>query len=829
MSSSLPSALSTTSRIFVGVAILLGVETTACSTNTTPATPDAIATPDAPQVTAAPVDSGWPRTFSKDGASVTIYQPQVETWENYEHIRFSAAIKAQKSPSEKAAFGSIKVSGRTNIDFSTRTAIVDQLKVTTAFNGTDPGRSASLSSLVLEVLPERETLSISLERLASAIRNPALLQAPIDVPSVVPPIVHCEDPAILVMFLGKPKFAPVKGTSLRFATNTNWDVFFDSAAGRYYLLDDDLWLESPDVLKGPWGLAKSLPPEMSKLPEGDDFADVRGHVPARGPAEGETVKKVFVATEPTEMIVTAGPATYAPVEGTSLLVATNSDSALFFDSNSKQHYFLVAGRWFASSSLDGPWSSVGELPLDFLHLPKSPEFDEVSAAVPRTEESQEAILIASIPRKAMVQRSQAHLEVKWDGEPRFRWIVDSKVEVGVNTPFAIFRVSGKYYCCDRGVWFVSSSATDAYVLCDSVPPAIYDIPPTDPCHGVVYVKVYSATPDAVEMGYTLGYQGAYVLNGCLVFGAGVAIGSAWSVEDEDYWTWHLWVPFYSYGCAAWFNPVACGFYRGCAWYGPYGGVGFSAVYSPWTGAWARGVTRYGPAGYAGGFAAYNPVTDRGIVHAEGGGIYGSWGRTVISTDEGWISAGRSGGPARGVGWVETSEGAAAIGVRNFGDRSFVAKNEDGDIYVGHDGEIYRRDEDGDWSRRDGDDWDRVDRPSSDRPGDDKSPGSRDRAALDKKEPAPATTSARQDPKRIAETREQLERDRKDRALANERAQAYERTKRSGVYGNAAPAEAAKRKSNPSPPAANNPANAGRLGGRVSGGRIGAGTGGGRRR
>lgn len=775
------------------------------------------------------VDPGWPRLFLKDGASVTIYQPQVESWAGFEDIAFVAAIKVKGSSSEKAVFGSLRVRGRTAVDFATRTVVVDQLQVASAFPDVDPARATALSALVLEVLPERESLAVSLERLAPAIRDPGLLQQSIAVPGIVPPILYSEDPAILVIFLGKPKFTAIQGTSLQFATNTNWDVFLDGSTGHYFLLDEDVWLESADLLRGPWAAATKLPADLSRLPVGDDFADVRPHVPGRMLAEGEAVKKVFVATEPTEMIVTAGKPTYAPVEGTSLLVASNSDSALFFEPQSKQHFFLVAGRWFSASSLEGPWSTVSELPAVFSQLPESPEFDEISAAVRGTEESLEAILVASIPRKALVQRSQARLEVKWDGEPQFRTIIGTRVDIGMNTPFAVFRVDDKHYCCDRGIWFTSPEPAGSYVVCDAVPPAIYEIPASHPSHNVVYVKVYDVTPETVEVGYTLGYQGAYVLNGCLVFGAGMVVPAALGFADEDYWTWHIWVPYYSYGCAAWYNPVIGGFYRGCAWYGPYGGIGYGAIYSPWSGGWARGATVYGPAGYAGGFAAYNPVTDRGIVHAEGGGIYGSWGRTVVTTDDGWISAGRRGGPARGVGWVETSEGGVAVGTRNRGERSFIAKDDDGDIYVGHDGEVYRRDEEGNWSKRDGDDWDRVDPPSIDKPGDDPRAGDGKLAEGGKKGDAPARPTTLEESKKLAETRERLERDRRDRIATNERTQAFERTKRSGIFGNGAPKESAGRaptpnRSNPSPPP-----NGGRLGGRVSGGRIGAGIGGGGRR
>ena len=35
----------------------------------------------------------------------------------------------------------------------------------------------------------------------------------------------------------------------------------------------------------------------------------------------------------------------------------NTDSPLFLHSGEQRHYFLVAGRWFRASGLNGPWVS----------------------------------------------------------------------------------------------------------------------------------------------------------------------------------------------------------------------------------------------------------------------------------------------------------------------------------------------------------------------------------------------------------------------------------------------------------------------------------------
>ena len=72
-------------------------------------------------------------------------------------------------------------------------------------------------------------------------------------------------PASLVVFDGEPVLAPIAGTSLSFAVNTNWDVFFDSTTKTWYLLNNGGWLAAPDA-KGPWMPAGKLPPAFAALP-----------------------------------------------------------------------------------------------------------------------------------------------------------------------------------------------------------------------------------------------------------------------------------------------------------------------------------------------------------------------------------------------------------------------------------------------------------------------------------------------------------------------------------------------------------------------------------
>jgi len=113
------------------------------------------------------------------------------------------------------------------------------------------------------------------------------------------------------------------------------------------------WLSTADPVKGPWTGVKKLPAALSSLPADDNWADVRKNVPGKS---AKNVPIVFVTTEPAELILTKGEPSYSPIPGTRLMRVANTESVLFLHSGEGQYYFLTAGRWFRTKTLDGPWS-----------------------------------------------------------------------------------------------------------------------------------------------------------------------------------------------------------------------------------------------------------------------------------------------------------------------------------------------------------------------------------------------------------------------------------------------------------------------------------------
>src|SRR5262245_61137531 len=76
-------------------------------------------------------DRGWPRTYATpSGAYVTIYQPQVASWNNQQHIVAYAAVAYLATGTRTPAMGTLKVEADTNVSSESRLVSFSPLKIT---------------------------------------------------------------------------------------------------------------------------------------------------------------------------------------------------------------------------------------------------------------------------------------------------------------------------------------------------------------------------------------------------------------------------------------------------------------------------------------------------------------------------------------------------------------------------------------------------------------------------------------------------------------------------------------------------------------------------
>lgn len=154
---------------------------------------------------------------------------------------------------------------------------------------------------------------------------------------------------------------------------------------------------------------------------------------------------MFLSHKPAELILLKGEPQLAPVSGTNLSEVTNTASLLFFDAADKNFYYPVSGRWFRTPQLRGTWQFASDrLPDDFRKFPISHPKAYIRASVPGTDEAEDAVLLASVPEVAVINRKDAAKEAKvvYVGSPDFKPIEGTKLQYAANTPSDVILAEG---------------------------------------------------------------------------------------------------------------------------------------------------------------------------------------------------------------------------------------------------------------------------------------------------------------------------------------------------------------------------------------------------
>lgn len=675
------------------------------------------ATPEAP---VGPADRGWPRSYTTaSGGAIVVYQPQIASWDEQLHAVAYAAVAYEAKGSEgKPAFGSVR------IEADTKVALAERLVSFTGFKLLDPSFPSLQKDQVKEVvaeiqkaIPEDERV-IALDRVLAGLDRSQIRPKNVEGVKAEPPKIFFSDkPAVLVNLDGEAIWSPIKDNDLKFAVNTNWDLFEHVPSKTFYLRheialrNENAWLKAGS-LDGPWTAAGDLPESFRKLPDGD-WHEVKVALPGKK-LSGKEVPKVFVSTTPAEIIALDGPQKLKPIDGTKLSWVSNTESDVFREGKNGAVYYLVAGRWFKAPGFEGPWVfTTPNLPEDFRRIPLEHPRSRVLASVPGTAQAAEAVLIAQIPQTARVNKKELKApEVTYQGEPKFEKVEKTSLERAVNTDKDILKVGDKYYLCYQGVWFVAASAEGPWTVTDSVPGQVYEIPISSPVHNVTYVTVQEDKDDDewVTFATAAAYTGVMVAWGCAVWGSG------WYYPP--YYGYGGFYPYYyphypTYGYAAHYNPWTGAYGRGAVAYGPYGGAGVSARYNPRTGTYSRGASAWGPYGSRSYREAYNPRTGAYGATRQGSGVYGSWGSTAVQRGDQWAQTSRVTNNVTGntTRVTRTDSGAAAVTRRGPGADGGVVRTGSGDVYAGRDGNVYRRGDSGGWERYDGGSWGAAERPT----------------------------------------------------------------------------------------------------------------------
>jgi hypothetical protein len=625
----------------------------------------------------------------------------VATWDDQKHMVALAAVSYVPKGDEKPALGTIKIEADTSVSLEQRLVKFATLKITeTNFQTLTKDQTREIAAEIEKTIPQEDRV-IGLDRVLAQMDKSAIIPKNVEGLNSDPPkIFASQKPAILLGCDGFPIWNPIEGTELKFAINTNWDLFLHEATGMYYLRNDTSWLMATTI-RGPWTEPNKLPESFMKLPDNENWKAVKAQIPLKHVAQ---VPTVYFNEAPAELILIDGAPKYVPVPGTQLLWVSNTDSDLFRLGPGGPIFYLVAGRWFSAPNLNGPWTfATPTLPEDFKKISLEHPRSRVLASVPGTQQAAEAVVLAQVPQIARVNKKEIKApEVVFQGEARYEPIQGTQLQRAVNTDKQIIKSGETYYMCFQGIWFMANSVKGPWTLATSVPPEIYQIPPNSPAYDVTYVTIEqddNTNDDWATYAAVGGYTGMMIGWGCAVWGTG------WYYPP--YYYGGIYYPYWrTYGYGSWYNPYTGVYGTAGRIYGPYGGAGFGARYNPSTGAYARGAFAYGPYGARGAAQAYNPRTGNYAQTRQGGGVYGSWGSTQVKRGDDWASTKRFTSSAGNTTRVARGENGAMINRRGEG---FIGKQGD-NIYAGRDGNAYRRDQSGNWSKYENGKWNSVQKP-----------------------------------------------------------------------------------------------------------------------
>jgi len=718
---------------------------------------------------------GWPREVETKKGLVTMYQPQIEEFDG-DTIQGRAAVSVLATESEAGpVFGAFWFEARVDTDREARLVTLRDFRIPNVRFPEATEEEREQLARLLEVEVPTWDVAMSLDRLITDLDDGESNRSTPGLKHDPPRILLSTKPAVLIVIDGEPilqKLEQMKSADVEQVVNTPFPMFRDVQTNTFFLSGGgSLWYEGPSAT-GPFAVSSNVPLHIAATVTDTTTVDPTEESP-----------EVIVATEPTELIVSAGEPSWSPVEGMDLLYLDNSDSDVFLELASQTYYVVLAGRWYRAQAVDSnlDWEHVpnDDLPAPFSAIDEESTNGGVLVYVAGTEQAREAALDNQIPQTSAIERSSdTAVKVDYDGEPKFEKVEDTPgVLYAVNTQSSVFRVAEFYYLCHQGVWYEAKSSAGPWKVSSVVPQVIYDIPASNPHHNVTYVHVYHSTPEVVYVGYTAGYMNSYYYGGCVVYGTG--------------WYYRPWYGHYYYP-----RPSTWGFRVS---YSPYYGWGVGLTWSngPFSISIGRGGAWFGVGGYrpyprpyvGRGYHKTNININRNItINNPGGNRPG--GGTRPSTG-GPVTADRPGRNNLYNRPENRDRNAAQPGVSDR-SRPSNATNRANNVMTDRDGNVYRREDGGDWQRRDNGQWknaDNLDRSSGGRPSVGSQPSQRAGAGGGGASARPSNPSASTGSRPSAgdrsrgsssAARPQLERDHRARQRGNQRAGGYSRSQSGGA-------------------------------------------------
>ncbi len=192
-----------------------------------------------------------------------------------------------------------------------------------------------------------------------------------------PTVFYSTGPAEVILFQGQPVYSKIPGTQLVYAANTEADLLVYGPTQQYYYLAAGRWFQASS-LRGPWIYATpNLPADFANIPLNSPASRVLVSVPGTEAAKDAVLLAQIPTTVEVDPVTAAAQAkvTYSgtpefkPIEGTSLLYATNTSDKVIQVGD--VYYLCLQGIWFVSPNAQGPWTTATSVPSEIYTIPPS--------------------------------------------------------------------------------------------------------------------------------------------------------------------------------------------------------------------------------------------------------------------------------------------------------------------------------------------------------------------------------------------------------------------------------------------------------------------------
>ena len=166
------------------------------------------------------------------GGDFLVYQPQIASWDNQKTMVAYSAVSYRAKPSDTPKLGTVKLEANTKVSVTERLVSFADMKITEVnFQDLDKNLMREIATGLDTAIGADERV-IALDRVLAALDKSTITPKEVEgVRAIPPPIFFSQTPAIMVNLDGEPIWSPIKEVDLKFAVNTNWDLFQHTTAG----------------------------------------------------------------------------------------------------------------------------------------------------------------------------------------------------------------------------------------------------------------------------------------------------------------------------------------------------------------------------------------------------------------------------------------------------------------------------------------------------------------------------------------------------------------------------------------------------------------------